>query len=160
MRLICPYIELTLATEESLEGLDVEYVDVSSDDEAYWRLLSGLWTEAADFALIEHDIIAPAAFLNSFDACDHEWCAYSYRYKTWEQYTGLGCVRFRASLMRAEPHLMDGVGNMVIGDHPRKHWCTLDSGVQRWLGRYQRRAHVHGMCEHISDGSPTHDCGQ
>jgi hypothetical protein len=34
----------------------------------------------------------------------------------------------------------------------------LDAGIQRWLGRYQRRACVHGTVQHISSGEPSHDC--
>jgi hypothetical protein len=158
LRLVCPHTTVTPETRAALEGLDVEYINVGADDEAYWRLLSELWADQEDFCVVEQDVVAPPGFLYSFDACDHEWCAYSYRYKTWDEYVGLGCVRFRSSLMVSEPDLLVEVGNMVIGSHPRKHWCTLDSGIQRWLGRYQRRAHVHGVCEHVGNGTPSHGC--
>ncbi len=76
-RVVCAYTVLHPATAEALERFapNAELVDVSSDDEAYWRLVRDLWADQEDFLLIEHDIEITEDVLRSVADCSALWCA-------------------------------------------------------------------------------------
>jgi hypothetical protein len=130
----------------------------SDDVEAYWRLLSDLWVAGDDFVLVEQDIVVREDTLQSFYKCPHSWCAAGYRYLGSPSYMGIGCIRFRADLLRRCPDVMERVANYNYPNHGPKHFCTLDAAMQSEL--HGRREHVcgHGTVEHLSDGSPSHGC--
>jgi len=117
------------------------FVDVSSDDECYWRLLRGLWGLGESLAIVEHDIEVHSGTLSSFEACVEPWCVAPYTGMPYKRYPvpvlrcALGCVRFSAGLIAATPTLID--------DLPVRHWRRLDSQIATFLQRAGYRAHEH-----------------
>ena len=78
-----PYVAAGLADETRRWGEEqhAEFVDVSGDDEAYFRLVSRLWTEGDEFFMVEQDIVPdPQQFLDMV-ACPKE-CARVYTRST------------------------------------------------------------------------------
>lgn len=114
--IVVPFTELHPATEAALEPHRerVRYVDVSEHG-AYWELFRSLWARSEDLILIEHDVEIGPDTIERFDCCEAPWCTSPY---WWERrpgyaqpshtcWAGLGCVRFRAALMRRVPELGD-----------------------------------------------------
>jgi hypothetical protein len=116
------------------------HVEPCNYTEAYFDLLSKLWAERIDFAIVEHDIEVGPDTLDRFADCDHLWCAHSY-----EVYAGdvaaayggpfaLGCARFRAELMERFPDAVEQAGKMDIHPvHPRRSYAVMDSTLTHWL---------------------------
>ena len=161
MRVVLAYTMLVPEVTRALDASEVDWegVDVSDSDEAYWELLDDLWNYGQDFAIIEHDIVVSPGTLKSFEECPEPWCAARYPYLR-GFYAGLGCVRFRSSMMQAAPHLMDEVALLHNATHAPKHYCTLDAWIQR-----QAREHGlgtacldHGKVDHLGDQWPRHGC--
>jgi hypothetical protein len=138
--------------------VDFELVDVSGSDEAYFELFSELWREQKPFTIVEHDIVDHGGAVKAFDRCEREWCAAAYPYLR-STYWGLGCTRFRSSLMERFPDLPDEVAAYDAPKHFPKHWCTLDQAVTACL-RAQRVEwpHLHGEVQHLGDNLPAHGC--
>ena len=160
MRVVLPYIYLDVEVAEALDasGYDWDSVDVSGSDEAYWEVLSDLWSYGKTFAIVEQDIKIGPATLKSFDACPHERCASPYPYLG-GMYAGLGCTRFRGSLIRGLPHLMDEVAEMSNHDHPKKFWCTLDAWMQiRFTACQIPGPCLHAPVKHLGSHMPAHGC--
>lgn len=158
MRVVCPHTHVSAETVKALRGFRVEFIDVSSSDTAYFDLLAGLWADAADFAVVEQDIVPTVGTLPSFARCSGLWCAAPYPYLGSKTYAGLGCARFRAGLMTAHPDLMDAVALHDYEGHFPRHWCTLDAAIQRELWKRRR----HACCNHTPVGHlhdwPSHGC--
>ena len=161
-RVICPYTggglrpEVVWALQDS--GHDFEAVDVSGSDESYHELLSDLWGAGKSFALVEHDVVIGPDTLASFDSCPMEWCTFSYRYLS-SVYWGLGCTRFRGSLLQRLPDVMVQVAEYGSPRHPKRHWCIQDQAITTALrSRRLEWPHLHGEVEHLSDGWPSHGC--
>jgi hypothetical protein len=97
-----------------------EQVDVSQDDEAYFRLLASLWHEAEDFVIVEQDQVLPPGALEGFEACPELKCGHgTWLYGGWGIWHG--CVRYRREMMLAHPGLMESIQT--------RHWSSLDSAV-------------------------------
>lgn len=116
-RIVVPFTAVHKDTRAALEpyGKRVEYVNVA-DRGAYWGLFRDLWAEGRDFVVVEHDTVPRPATIERFDRCRQSWCACSYTWRPRPRYTwmtdrstkvikGLGCVRFRAEVMKAAPEL-------------------------------------------------------
>jgi hypothetical protein len=131
--------------------------DVGHSDAAYWQLLSTLWSDEETVCVIEHDIRIEADTLSSFVQCPNEWCACSYDYLG-GSHTGLGCVRFRSSLIRSAPDAIKHIGEYEMPAHGRRHFCTLDFLLQRHLNSLGYEVCRHGHVEHLSDGMSSHGC--
>jgi hypothetical protein len=108
--------------------------------EAYFDLLSKLWAEQIDFALVEHDIEVGDDTLDRFADCDRLWCAHSYEVYSGDLATayggpfGIGCVRFRGELMARFPDLLERCGEMDIHPvHPPRSYGVMDSTLTQWL---------------------------
>jgi hypothetical protein len=138
--------------------LPFEPADVSSDDEAYWRLLAELWAHARDVAIVEHDVVVNPGTLQSFEDCPSVWCSAPYPYYGHSAYAGLGCTRFRASIMLAIPEAIEVIGEQVSGSHPRRHWCPLDSLLQRYLTGRGQSICLHDPVAHLGGEYPAHGC--
>lgn len=161
MKIIVPYAIGGLSPETVLalgERLDIEFRDVSADITAYFDLLEQLWAAGEHFCVVEQDIVVRAGTLASFEACANPWCAAPYPYLGSGAYAGLGCARFRTSLMEKHPDLMDLVALHDYDGHSPKHWCTLDAAIQRELWK----AGEHACTSHLPVGHlhdwPTHGC--
>lgn len=173
-----PYVPGSLRPEvkEALDyyGERVSYVDVSSDDEAYWRLVKSLWQKYRDFIVVEQDIlIVPGITLESFSTCPVSLCVSNYRYQNanadlyggkaspgW--LGGLGCCRFRRRVMRHIPNAIDHAGMLeraYMGNHPPRHWCALDGAIkdELWMwgvypcGDHPVSQHLHNETSHGCD---------
>ena len=166
MRVVVPFTRLRAETVAALEmhavGHQVEYRDVSKDDEAFWRLWKEIWADGETFAIIEHDIVIHETVLEQFDGCGEPWCTFGYPYEIFknmsEPYHGTGCTRFRAEVMQAIPDLWDTVAEREGLFHPRRHWCSLDGFSQLELWQAGFHGHRHEpMVGHV-DPSISHDC--
>lgn len=154
-----PFTALSDETDEALTNVrDVELHDVSASDTSYFDLLQILWAAGEDFAIVEQDIVPRPATLASFERCPRAWCAAPYPYLGSPGYTGLGCVRFRGSLTRALPDLMEDVALHDYPGHSPRHWCTLDAAIQRELWKRGRQVCAgHPTVGHLHS-VPTHGC--
>ena len=118
-RIIVPYTELNELVIDELgkTGFPLECVPVSSDDDAYRRLLRDLWQQRRTVFICEHDVLVwPGAVKELFD-CSCVWGAYSY-----ELHGGIGIYHgFGAT--KITPTLMDAVPD--IWNEPCK-WDVLD----------------------------------
>lgn len=168
--IVVPFIKLHPATEAALEpyGDRVQYVEVS-DYGAYWELFSSLWARGDDFIVIEHDIEPRPDTIESFDACPAWWCTAPYPYRerpgsAWgtenvvEAWGSLGCVRFRAELIREVPELAGAeqlrAAHPEIPDRPF-HYAWVDY----FAGGVLRHDHgkapcLHDRVQHHQDGAP------
>lgn len=159
MKVVVPYTKLSWETNVRLVGRpQVEYVDVSDSDTAYFYLLQELWDDARDFIIVEQDIVPTNEVLNSFEGCKHDYCCAPYPYFGSAIYAGLGCVRFREGIIRRVPNLMDMVALHDYEGHCPKHWCTLDAAIQRELAKlHEPRCLQHAQVGHLHT-TPTHGC--
>lgn len=134
-----------------LESGWAAHVEPMTYTEAYFDLLSRLWADRIDFAIVEHDVQIGPEVLDRFDQCERPWCAHSY-----EVYAGdvaaayggpfaLGCVRFRAELMTEFPDVLVEAGKMDIHPvHPPKSYGVMDSTMTQWLrGVCRQKVHQH-----------------
>jgi hypothetical protein len=130
----------------ALDGWPVEKINVSSDDQAYYRLLADLWHSGDDFVIVEHDIVAPPGALQGLVWCKEEWCGHLY----WMPWGGWGCwhglVRYRGSLTRRHPDLPKSI--------EKRHWGSLDSA---WINHLRLlgypEAHRHEPpAKHLTKG--------
>lgn len=136
---------------------DAEWVDVSGDDEAYWRLVRDLWRTAEDFAIVEHDVVPAPEILASLDGCTSLWCAASYRFENFGLITGLGCTRFSGTLTRFVPDALDLVASTSTPEHPPRHWCSMDARLSSVLRARGFRVHEHGEVRHLGAELRSHE---
>jgi hypothetical protein len=119
----------------------ITWARVDVDDEAYWRLLSDLWTQHEDFVIVEHDIEIHSDVLPAFESCTAPWCVNAYFGQPYKRYpvpllrVALGCVRFRGEFTAKYPNILEGLTN--------RHWRRLDSLIATRLQQYGERAHEH-----------------
>lgn len=159
MHLVVPYTSLRPETAAALDatGRPWHPADVSGDDTAYFRLLSGLWAAGETFGIVEHDVTVSAEALDSLDGCPADWCSAPYPYVN-GLYPGLGCARFRAPLLARCPGVMAEVGVMSGEGHPPRHWCRLDAYLNSALTRRgERQCRDHPAVGHPA-GRASHGC--
>jgi len=99
---------------EAAAPAHAEWVDVSEDGFAYWRLLCEWWARGETFMVLEHDVICRPEILEHFESCPEPWCLHPYddmcHWGCMEKWANsLGCIRFDASLMRAVPDAASSV---------------------------------------------------
>ena len=114
-------------------GYRVESYDVSRRDRDYFDLISMLWADAEDFALVEHDVVVAPTTLDELSACPHDWCGFPHLYGIGAGAVlthSLGCVKFGADLIARNPDAMVRVGVMSDAQHGKRHWCRIDSWLQ------------------------------
>lgn len=114
------------------------WLDVSEDDEAYWRALCAIWAIGEDFAIVEHDVICHPDVVEQFDTCPEPWCTFGYAnichpacQEAWANQ--LGCTRFRAEAMAKCPDAL----------------TSIPEGQRNW----------HNLCDHIA-GNKVHGVDQ
>jgi hypothetical protein len=160
LRIVCPYTPAGLqpATTAALESLGrpVEWVDVSGDDHAYFRALSGLWADQTDFLLVEHDMVPTVDAVTEMETCRRWWCTNPYPCNQWGTLieVAFGFTRFRAELMAAEPDAFAAtvaVPVMVNGHQwPARHFQGLDCRFDCVMGARRYRQHAHpAVIEHL-----------
>lgn len=147
MRIVCAHTNLHPETRQALDatGRPWDAVDVSGSPTAYYELLSRLWAEQADFALIEHDVVVNEAVLDDWENCPELWCSAPAETSTTTTGWFAACLqanRWRASVMVAHPSLLEGLPLRA------KHWAGLDGVV---LGELEHR----GQPVHVHLGTPT-----
>jgi hypothetical protein len=121
MRVIYAYTRVYAEAVSALDAEEYPYemVDVSSDDESYWRLRRDLWHAGEDHLIVEHDMIIPHGSIAQFEACPEEWCGHLY-YSVWGGWgVWWGVTRYRGSLTRRHPDLPESIES--------RHWGSLDS---------------------------------
>jgi hypothetical protein len=105
----------------------------------YGRLLAKLWVSCGakhrDLMVVEQDIVVPGNVRETL-RCREPWCGHSYQV-AWgglaEQYggnLGLGCIRFRWPLMRAEPDAWEiALARRMRKGKPPGHYAHLDGAL-------------------------------
>ena len=113
MRVVVPH---TARHPDTIAGAPpgAEWVRVSEDRFAYWRLLCRLWADGEGFMVLEHDVVCRPDVLDQFGTCDEPWCAFPYAdmccaacVEKWRN--TLGCTRFSAEIIRAVPDAVSGI---------------------------------------------------
>lgn len=91
------------------------WVNLSGSQYNYHEMLRRLWSRAS-FMNVEHDIEVPPGMVREMLTCPHEVCVCDYEVyagKISEAYGGvggaLGCTRFRDSVMRRFPRLVENI---------------------------------------------------
>jgi hypothetical protein len=127
----------------------VERIVLGVDPEAYWRLIRELWDQAETFTIIERDIEIHPGVLDAFDTCAEPWCTFAYPGRDRVIDSGLGCTRFRGSLMLAEPDTLELPAPPVrFSGLPPNHWQFLDQRIAHALAMRGYAPHVHGEVIH------------
>jgi hypothetical protein len=114
----------------------------SGDDAGYWTAMHKWWEIGESFVVVEHDIVVRRDTIAELKDCDEPWCAWPVDYLG-GPYHGLGCMKFRAELMREVPGAIDRVGEFESTDHPRRHWCAIDARLQAVLRSFNFDMHKH-----------------
>lgn len=114
-----------------------------ADNGAYCDLLSRLWGTAQEVLIVEHDMGVHGEVLPQLEDCPSWWCAFRYRVED-VYLAALGCTRFRAELMQAEPDLMEQVAQVADSGMEARHWKRLDVRILDAL-----RARSYRRCEHL-----------
>jgi len=155
LRVVIPYTPARLEprTRAWGEANGAEFVDVSADVEAYWRLLRELWVAGDSFVLVEHDVLPPPGAIEGMTECADELCLHPYpdsmASKIWEFH--LGCTRFGAELLAQFPDLVDetqgepgppGLTSRFTRQGPRG-WLLLSKRLEVCLERRGVRHHRH-----------------
>lgn len=101
-------------------GQGASYSD-SRDATRYCQLLTRLWARAESILLVEHDIEIRRGIVREAAECPEPWCAWPYQGMGWSGpgdaliYESLGCTKFSADLMRAEPDALLVAGALSQG---------------------------------------------
>lgn len=90
----------------------------------YGDALAELWRKAKSFINLEHDVAPWPGALTEMWECREPWCAMPLIVHQCVNDTNLGCVKFGAQFMAANPTLWDSYPRNDIYD-----WRSLDS----WL---------------------------
>ena len=99
MKIVVPYTVRLEPVEEVLEPFSPQWVDVSGDVEAYYRLLRDTWAEGERFIVVEHDNVPTAEVLQELWDCPYAWCGSPYLVMGRIQ-AALGCTRFHEVLLK------------------------------------------------------------
>lgn len=107
-----------------------------NDKTAYARHLHLAWAMCAnakeDLVTIEHDIVIHDGVFPTFKECEDEACAFFYWIGSGYE-IGLGCSRFKNSLIREFPHTIELASKITDDLLPEGDWRRLDTRVWRTL---------------------------
>jgi hypothetical protein len=160
LTVVCPYTTLHPLTRASFRfSQRTVCTHLGSDDRSYWEFLSRLWAKGESVVLVEHDIEVHSGVVPGFESCPEPWCVHPFSrllpgpHSTWDGdgwsagiallTKSLGCVRWSAELMAAEPDLMEEVGEYAFPGLPAGHWRRLDDGIAQILEAHKYSVHVH-----------------
>lgn len=153
MIVVCAYSSLRKETRAALEtyaaGRELIFRDVNGTQTGYHEFLDEMWQAGVGFAVVEHDIVIDSTTLDDFDACPELWCQ-----RTYELAVGfvglpdgpasaLGCVRFRAALLEAEPDAIEAAGYSDNTGVPENAWWRIDARLNLVLHERGYRPHTH-----------------
>lgn len=131
---------------------DVEAVDVSGSDDAYYKLLAAQWREPGDLLVVEHDMLPADGCVEEMLACRWPWCTAPYTIANGTQITeGLGVAKFSGTLKMLRPRFMDEVGAIADDGLPARDWRRLDTRISRVLRSGGHRPHLHTPAVHLHD---------
>src|ERR1700677_318025 len=126
MRVVVPFVDLHPKTRESvaLYAPTAELIELSRGDDAYYKVLAGLWEGGDTFLVIEQDNEVRATVVPESEACPEPWCVWPYPGPAGATgdcltYYSLGCTKFSADLLAKAPTLM--------ADLPSHDWRRLDA---------------------------------
>lgn len=161
MQVICPYEpEPHLKTATSLTEhmpVEVKFIELGPDPQAYWRLLSRMFYAEVAFINVEHDIEVHEGVYPAFNYCPEPWCTFAYPCSRVTPellmapgrglppqfalkmnpgldhyvYTALGCCRFREPLLRDCRELVVRLGERTDGAHVPEHMVDQ---ARHWKG--------------------------
>ena len=134
-----PYPETLAAVRR--RGAPLTVVPLTGTD-AYYHLLLHLWQRGGDVTIVEQDMAPTVAQLDELDDCPEPWCGYAYNMTSGYQ-ASLGCTRFRAGLMAAEPDLMRVIATYEHPYVPAKHFIWLSDRIAWELESRGYTQHVH-----------------
>lgn len=144
--ILIPYTRLHAATARLANQHARGHLKVRiapGDDAAYWRLLAESWNATGtDLVIIEQDIGISAGVLPGFANCRRPWCGHPYDIGG-RLLICLGCTRFTVELQRAEPDLLEAVGEIGNDGLPAKDWRRLDVRLADELERRGYARHRH-----------------
>ena len=116
------------------DGRDPEYVRVGpGTDSAYFELLRAVWAKGESFIVVEHDLVPYPGAIAELEECDQPWCGKPYSLSTGVAGSCLGCTRFSAELLRAEPDAIEKTVILRQDVTARFHWSRLDSRLREVL---------------------------
>jgi hypothetical protein len=145
---IVPFVPRFLRGQTIAAVPNARFVDVSSDNYAYWRLLRSLWSLEETFVIVEHDMVPSEEMIPGMWSCPEVWCAHAYRMDSIVE-TALGLVKFGSALLRSTSSLLDG----IMEQH--RVWSGLDSIVIAELHRRGYKEHVHQPpVRHLHEPAP------
>lgn len=127
MLVVVPFVPgrlhpVTAAVLRSYTDVNVMWVNVGDDDDAYRRLLKRIWGERQTVVIVEQDVVPWPGAIDELHHCMGEWCSCAYRiHGGYGVYHHLGCTKLSAALMQKLPD---------IWDQPR-HWASCDVHL-RW----------------------------
>lgn len=126
-----------------------ERVRLRSDEpDAHWRLLTALWATGDGFLVVEQDVGVNATVPAGLE-CEHPWCVWPYRGPGRVMLTAsLGCTRFSAALLAAEPDLLEAVGRIDGDGLPARDWRRLDVRLADTLRARGHAPHQHPPVAH------------
>jgi hypothetical protein len=134
--LVCHVGEIDHRVIGALAGRAVTKEIDPNEDTAYCGELEKAWAVCSmleeDLTVVEHDIVVDDETIESFDSCDRKFCAAPY----WiggSTSPGLGCTRFRLSLIKEFPKLITDAGAIDDDLMIARHWRRLDTRVYRVL---------------------------
>lgn len=145
LTVLVPFTDLRTETYQAVIAAAprAEFVWTGAHPEHYWQLLTLHWGKGRGFALVEHDVVPPAGWLEAFDACTNEWCAVPYPIRSFPGqtnaplFTALGCTRFAGSLLAKYPRLIEDI------PIPHRRWTNLDGTLVAALNRLGEQVHEH-----------------
>ena len=145
-RVLVPYTRIVAPALNALKRYapHAEYMNVADDPCAYWDMLAKAWRKGKTFVIVEHDVEIRDDTLSTFRECDAPWCGFATALSSAGFRPAFGCTRFRDTLMREYPTVMDLVGAINDDGMPPKDWHRLDVRTSRVLhDEYDIEQHAH-----------------
>lgn len=141
---------------------DGELADVSASNESYWQLLERLWRGGESFGIVEHDIEVTADAIAQAETCACPWGVSPYGgpgSAVLDQ--SLGCTRFSAQLLLAEPDAMSEVGSIDDAGPavPLRDWRRIDARLYGVLRQREYLPCIHAGVRHHHVYQGTCACG-
>jgi hypothetical protein len=155
LHIVIPYVQGGLADETRVwgESMRAEFVDLTGDDEGYFKLMTRLLNERHEFYICEQDIVPNAQQFTDMVACPREWCAGWHKTDDIAEPTwSLGLMKFGRQLVNrhfnllhdgnTEPDAADmlaqvmseGRGPDGIRTPPDRRWQKVDLALYTVIG--------------------------
>lgn len=144
MNVLCAHTNLRDETREAVTRLwpHVELVDVTHSTTGYHEALDERWQAGCDLVNIEHDIVPHDGVPAAFADCPEPWCVFLYELAV-GFIPALGCARFRAELLAAEPDAIQSAGETDNTGVPANAWWRIDVRLDRHLRDRGYTPHIH-----------------